>query len=42
MNCGQPHCGTLRCNDGTYTASNYCSVLAVCSGGSISPTGWSW
>ncbi|MEI8254884.1 MAG: MopE-related protein, partial [Deltaproteobacteria bacterium] len=40
--CGLPHCNTLRCNDGSYTMSNYCSVIAACSGGTAVATGFSW
>ncbi|MFO0556520.1 MAG: MopE-related protein [Polyangiales bacterium] len=40
--CGPFHCGTLRCNDGTYVRDNYCSVLAGCTAGGITPTGYTW
>jgi hypothetical protein len=36
------HCGTLRCNDGTYVRAEYCSVIAMCGPGGITPTGFTW
>ncbi len=39
---GVPHCGTLRCNDGTYERAQYCSVRAMCTGGGLVTTGFSW
>jgi len=40
--CGEPHCGTLRCNDGSYVRERYCSVRASCEGGSIVAGGFTW
>ncbi|MDO9017616.1 MAG: MopE-related protein [Deltaproteobacteria bacterium] len=39
---GDPFCGTLRCNDGTYQRDRYCSVRATCNGSEVIPTGFSW
>lgn len=40
---GDPHCGTLRCNDGSYTRERYCSVRATCDGTSgIVAIGYNW
>jgi hypothetical protein len=40
--CGEPHCGTLRCNDGSYSRERYCTVIAACQGGGIVATGFTW
>lgn len=41
--CGESHCGTLRCNDGTYIRPMYCTVIATCDGTSgIIATGYTW
>ncbi len=40
--CGQPHCGTLRCNDGSYVRAQYCTVIATCTSGGITTTGFTW
>jgi hypothetical protein len=40
--CGAPHCGTLACNDGTYNHPQYCSVVASCSSGGVTATGFTW
>jgi hypothetical protein len=40
--CGEPHCGTLRCNDGSYSRERYCTVIATCTGGTITATGFTW
>jgi len=41
--CGDSHCGTLRCNDGTYMRERYCSVRATCDGATgIIATGFTW
>ena len=40
--CGEPHCGTLRCNDGSYSRERYCTVIGTCSGGTITATGFTW
>jgi hypothetical protein len=40
--CGVAHCGTLTCNDGTYTHLQYCSVLAQCAAGGAMATGFTW
>ncbi len=40
--CGDPHCGTLTCNDGSYTKTQYCSVLAQCAAGGVKATGFTW
>ena len=41
--CGESHCGTLRCNDGTYMRAQYCSVRATCDGTSgVVATGFTW
>ncbi|MFT3775946.1 MAG: MopE-related protein [Minicystis sp.] len=42
QSCGTFHCGTLTCNDGTYTHLEYCSVLASCSAGGVTSTGFTW
>jgi hypothetical protein len=39
---GVPHCGTLRCNDGTYERAQYCTVRAMCTGGGLVTTGFTW
>jgi len=40
--CGVAHCGTLTCNDGTYTHPQYCSVQASCTAGGAMGTGFTW
>jgi len=40
--CGEPHCGTLRCNDGSYSRERYCSVRATCEGGGVIARGFTW
>ena len=40
--CGDSHCGTLRCNDGTYMRERYCSVRASCDGSGVTATGFTW
>jgi hypothetical protein len=40
--CGQSHCGTLRCNGGSFTRAQYCSTYGTCSGSTIVPTGFGW
>jgi hypothetical protein len=40
--CGVAHCGTLTCNDGSYTKIQYCSVQATCAAGGAMATGFNW
>ena len=40
--CGDSHCGTLRCNDGSYSRERYCSVRASCEAGGIVASGFTW
>jgi hypothetical protein len=39
---GNFHCGTLRCNVGTFVMEHYCDVLARCDGSGVVATGFTW